>query len=80
MIPLAVLITLALVAVLAVFGFFIAVAVGVVIIITGVMRFLSTIGIKNDKKVRKMDPDGRNIILEESDYEVLESEDKHRNI
>lgn len=80
LIPLAVLITLALMAVLAVFGFFIAVAVGVVIVITGVMRFLSTIGIKNDKKVRKMDPDGRNIILEESDYEVLESEDKHRNI
>ena len=79
MIPIAVLIALALLAVLALFGFFIAVAVGVVIVITGVMRFLSTIGIKDDKKVRKMDPDGRNIILDESDYEVLEPEDKHSN-
>lgn len=72
-IPLVVIITLVLVGVLAVFGFFVAIAVGVVVIVTGLTRFLSTL---NNKKVRKMDPDGKNIILDDDDYEIIEPEDR----
>jgi len=67
--PLAILSVVLIVAVLAVFGLIIGVAVGVFIIIFSVLRLLSSIG---KKKVRKTENNGTTIILEEGDYEVIE--------
>ena len=67
--PLALLSVVVVVAILAVFGLFLGIAVGAFIIIFSVLRLLSSIG---KKKVRKTENNGTTIILEEGDYEVIE--------
>jgi len=70
LIPLVILLAIVVFAVLAVFGLFIGIAVGIAMIIFGVMRLFSPGG-KN--KYRTIDENGRTtIVLEKEDYEVIE--------
>jgi uncharacterized membrane protein len=68
--PLILLLGIVVFAVLAVFGFFLGIAVGVVLIVFGIMRLFSS---NNKKKVTTVGKDGRTtIILDKEDYEVIE--------
>ncbi len=72
--PLAIITVVLVVAVLAVFGLVIGIAVAGLIIIFSVARLFSSIGKK--EKVRETRDGGKTIILEESDFEVIENKDK----
>ena len=75
LLPLILLLGIVVFAILAVFGFFLGIAVGVVLIIFGILRLFSS---KNKKKVRTVDEDGRTtIILDKEDYEVIEKGKKY---
>ena len=69
--PLALLLVVLVVTILAVFGLFIGIVAGAFIVIFSVLRLFSSIG---KKKVRKTENGGTTIILEEGDYEVIEKE------
>ena len=69
--PLALISVVLVVAVLAVFGLVIGIAVGALIIIFSVARLFSSIG---KKKGRETSADGTTITLEEGDYEVIEKD------
>jgi len=70
LIPLAILLAIVVFAVLAVFGLFLGIAVGIAFIIFGVMRLFSP-GSKN--KYRTIEEDGRTtIVLDKKDYEIIE--------
>ena len=70
LIPLVILLVVIVFAVLAVFGLFIGIAVGIALIIFGVMRLFS-LGGKN--KYRTIEEDGRTtIVLDKEDYEVID--------
>jgi prepilin signal peptidase PulO-like enzyme (type II secretory pathway) len=70
LIPLVILLVIIVFAVLAVFGLFLGIAVGIALIIFGVMRLFSP-GSKN--KYRTIEEDGRTtIVLDKKDYEVIE--------
>ena len=70
LIPLILLLGIVVFAILAVFGFFLGIAVGVVLLIFGVMRLFSS---NNKKKFRTVEEDGRTtIILDKEDYEIIE--------
>ncbi len=61
-------------AILAVFGFFLGIAVGAAILVFGVLRFFSSF---KKKKVRTVEENGRTtIILEKEDYQVIEKGEK----
>ena len=70
LIPLVIFLAIVVFAVLAVFGLFIGIAVGIAMIIFGVMRLFSP-GSKN--KYRTIDEKGRTtIVLDKEDYEVID--------
>jgi MFS superfamily sulfate permease-like transporter len=74
-IPLILLLGIVVLAILVLFGFFLGIAVGVALIIFGVMRLFSS---KSRKKFRTIDEDGRTtIILDREDYEVIEKGKKN---
>lgn len=61
-------------AILAVFGFFLGIAVGAAILVFGALRFFSSF---KKKKVRTVEEDGRTtIILDKEDYKVIEKGEK----
>ena len=61
-------------AVLAVFGFFLGIAIGAVIIVFGIARLFSSF---RKKKPRTIDENGRTtIILDREDYEVIDKSNK----
>lgn len=61
-------------AILAVFGFFLGIAVGAAVLVFGALRFFSSF---KKKKVRTVDERGRTtIILDKDDYEVIEKGEK----
>ncbi len=70
LIPLILLLGIVVLAILLLFGFFLGIAVGVALIIFGVMRLFSS---NSKKKFRTVDQNGRTtIILDKEDYEVIE--------
>jgi len=70
LIPLVILLVIVVFAVLAVFGLFLGIAVGIALIIFGVMRLFSPRG---KSKYRTIEEDGRTtIVLDKEDYEVIE--------
>lgn len=70
LIPLVILLVIVVFAVLAVFGLFLGIAVGIALIIFGVMRLFSPNG---KSKYRTIEEDGRTtIVLDKKDYEVIE--------
>lgn len=74
-IPLILLLGIVVFAILAVFGFFLGIALGVVLIIFGIMRFFSS---NSKKKYRTIEEDGRTtIVLDREDYEVIEKGKKN---
>jgi MFS superfamily sulfate permease-like transporter len=73
--PLILLLGIVVFAILVVFGFFLGIAVGVALIIFGILRLFSS---NNKKKVRTVDENGRTtIILDKEDYEVIEKGKKY---
>ncbi len=75
LLPLILLLGIVVFAILAVFGFFLGIAAGVVLIIFGILRLFSS---NTKKKVRTVDEDGRTtIILDKEDYEVIEKGKKY---
>ncbi len=75
LIPLLILLGIAALAILVLFGFFLGIAAGIAVIIFGVMRLFSP---GSKKKFRTIDEDGRTtIILDREDYEVIEKGKKN---
>ena len=78
-IPLAILIGIVVLSLLVFFGLIIGIAVGVVILVLGALRFISTLSGDN-KRNKRVESQPENIettiILEEQDYEILKKEDK----
>ncbi|HSC36086.1 MAG TPA: DUF308 domain-containing protein, partial [Thermodesulfobacteriota bacterium] len=74
-IPLILLLGVVVLAILVLFGFFLGIAVGVALIIFGLMRLFSS---RSKKKFRTTDEGGRTtIILDREDYEVIEKGKKN---
>ena len=74
LIPLILFLGIVVFAILAVFGFFLGIAVGVALIIFGIVRLFSS---RSKNKVPTVDADGRTtIILDKEDYEVIEKKRK----
>jgi MFS superfamily sulfate permease-like transporter len=70
LIPLVILLVIVVFAVLAVFGLFLGIAVGIALIVFGVMRLFSS---NSKKKYRTIEEDGRTtIVLDREDYEVID--------
>ena len=75
LIPLVLLLGIVVFVILAVFGFFLGIAVGVALIIFGVIRLFSS---SSKKKFRTIEEDGRTtIVLDKEDYEVIERGKKY---
>ena len=70
--PLVLLIGIVIFAILAVFGFFLGIAIGAVVLVFGIIRLFSSF---NKKKTRKtIDENGRTtVILDKEDYEIIEN-------
>ncbi|HVY55579.1 MAG TPA: hypothetical protein VHC46_07465 [Thermodesulfobacteriota bacterium] len=70
LIPVVILLAILVFAVLAVFGLFIGIAVGIAVIIFGVMRLFSPRG---KSKYRTIEENGRTtIVLDKEDYEIID--------
>jgi len=74
--PLMIILVLVVIGVLAVFGLFIGIAVAIGVIILTVLRFITSFGSKKPEKVTKTQDGNTTITLDESDYEIIEEENK----
>lgn len=75
LLPLILLLGIFIFAILAVFGFFIGIAIGAAIIVFGVLRLLSSFNKK--KRRRTIEENGRTtVILDKEDFEVIEKKEK----
>ncbi len=74
--PLMLLLVLVIIGVLAFFGLFIALAVAIGVIVLGVLRFITSFGSKKTDKVTQNQDGSTTITLDESDYEIIEKENK----
>ena len=74
--PLMILFVLVVIGVLAFFGLFIAIAVAIGVIILGVLRFITSFGRKKQDKVTQNQDGSTTITLDESEYEIIDKEDK----
>ena len=74
--PLMLLLFLVVIGVLAFFGLFVALAVAVGVIILGVLRFITSFGRKKPDQVSQNQDGSTTITLDESDYEIVEKENK----
>jgi ABC-type protease/lipase transport system fused ATPase/permease subunit len=75
--PLMILLVIAVIGVLAVFGLFIGIAVAIGVIVLTVLRLINSFGSnKKDPVSRGKDGETTTITLEEGDYEIIEKEKK----
>jgi len=76
--PLMLVAVVLIIGVLAVFGLFIGIAVAIGVIVLTVLRFITSFGSskKKDPVTSRHDGDNTTITLDESDYEIIEKEDK----
>ncbi len=75
--PLMLVLVILIIGVLAVFGLFIGIAVAIGVIVLTVLRLITSFGSKKkDPLTSRNDGDTTTITLDESDYEIIEKEDK----
>ena len=74
--PLMIILALVVIGALAFFGLFIGIIVAIGVIVLGVIRFITSFGRKKTDKVTQNRDGSTTITLDESDYEIIENEDK----
>ena len=65
---------LVIIGILAVFGFFVAIAVAIGVIVLTILRFINSFGSKKNDPVTTRQDGQTTITLDENDYEIIEKD------